>query len=501
MRFVFKDIKIPIDMVKPSPFQPRIKFNLDELETSIKQDGILQKLLVRLVVKHYELIDGERRWRVAKKLGFTEVPCDVIEADDSEARRLVWTLNTQRKDYEPKEKALYFQKLMKEQKMSLRQIAEEFGVSHSTVIDYLNVLKLPEQYQEMVWNGQIKMGIIRELQPLFSSGPYGPQITELLNKVVKQGWTQKQLREALKPTLKKIEQKKVEEAKKLIPEIPVKLETPQAYEEAAKLLKRKAEELKPPEEKVKILKEKVDGAFAKLAVEIEKAKKLGVDTSKIEEDLRKLKEEPIERAKQILNSARKLRGKLKALVEEYRQQKKEREIEKKLKKQLEEKLKKQLLSKPRVIEEAWETAKYNELCERFPFLKQNKNIISEGALKPLIKAFEKGKGTSFQYLIMQDLEKEVEKHKQFKGRKRKLTSKDVARIASKYVPISTAKITVEDPEYEEALHYYPRQLVDYMWQKTPKTKRLKTLKTMVKIMYTWLETRIDEILTLALKKT
>jgi len=495
-------VEIEVLKIDPSPFQPRINLKLEEIEESVKQDGIIQRLIVRPIGERYQLIDGERRWRVAQKLGLPTVPCEVREADDTTARRLVWTLNTQRKDYEPKEKALYFKRLIEEEKLTLRKIAEVFNIDHHTVASYLNTLRLPEKYQEMVWNGQIGIGVIRELEPLFASGEYSPKIAELLDHVVEKGLSQKQLREALKPALKEIEEKKVEEAKKAVPEVEVKLETPEAYREAAEALKRKAEEIRPAEEKLRAVREKAKGALAKFLTILEKAKSLGVETSEIEKSLEELK--PImekEDYSHVLKTLQNLNRQLKTLKTKAIEEKHKREIEEKVKKELREEAEKEILSKPRAVEEAWERARYNELYRDFPWLLENKDIIDEKALKPLVQTLEKGKATAFKYMIMNGLEQEAKKRKGFVGRKKRMTSKDVAKIIRRYgVEIPTGEKKAEDPEYEDALKHYPYPLVTLVWTRFPKTKRLEALRKTVEIMYMWLEHRADEIMKLALQK-
>jgi ParB family chromosome partitioning protein len=167
-----KGIDIPIDKIKPSPFQPRLTFDLEDIKGSIIRDGILVSLTVRKKDGYYELVDGERRWRVAKELGYKTVPCDVIDIDDETARRMVWKVNTLRKDYEPKEKALFFKRMQEEYGMSIRGIAREYDQDPHTVIAYLNVFKLPKDYQQMIWDGVIAIGVIRELEQLFNGVEY-----------------------------------------------------------------------------------------------------------------------------------------------------------------------------------------------------------------------------------------------------------------------------------------------------------------------------------------
>jgi len=203
-KFVAKRIDIPVDRIRPSPFQPRLTFNLEDIKESIMRDGILVALTVREKDSYYELVDGERRLRAAKELGYKTVPCDVIDMDDDTARRMIWKVNTLRKDYEPKEKALFFKKMHEEYGMSLRGIAREYHTAPNTVRAYLNVFKLPEEYQQMVWDRVIGIGVIQELERFLNSVLYitpetNPEVFKLLDRAAKdKRFGQREIREAVK---------------------------------------------------------------------------------------------------------------------------------------------------------------------------------------------------------------------------------------------------------------------------------------------------------------
>jgi len=203
-KVIAKRIDIPVDRIRPSPFQPRRNFNLEDIKGSIKRDGILVALTVREKEDYYELVDGERRLRAAKELGYKTVPCDVIEADDDAARRMVWKVNTIRDDYAPQEKALFFRKMHEEHGMSLRGIAREYDTAPHTVRAYLNVFKLLEEYQQMVWDRVISIGVIQELGRFFSGVMYitpetHPEVFKLLDRAAKdKRFGQREVREAVK---------------------------------------------------------------------------------------------------------------------------------------------------------------------------------------------------------------------------------------------------------------------------------------------------------------
>jgi len=263
---------VAIDLIKPSPYQPRLDFDLEDLKGSILKDGIASPLVVRQIDTGYELIDGERRVKLAKELGYKAVPCQVIEADDEKAMRLVWRLNVERKDYTPKEKAYHFRNRQREG-MSLREIGRLFGYDHHDILMYLNVFKLPEEYQEAVWQGSIPIGNIRELEPLFGNGAYAPpKVIDWLD----QRLSQPELRKALHPALAKFKERQIEKAQEAVGEVApeITLETPEDYERAAEALRREArrqrEEAMTAEEKAAIEAENKAKAEAQVAAKAQR---------------------------------------------------------------------------------------------------------------------------------------------------------------------------------------------------------------------------------------
>jgi ParB/RepB/Spo0J family partition protein len=267
---VLRTIVISLDQIKPSPYQPRLSFNLEDIRGSIQRDGILIPLTVRKKDGYYELVDGERRTRLAKELGYKTVPVTVIDVDDDTARRMVWKVNTLRQEYTPKEKAIYFRKLQDPPfGMSLNGLARECDTSVHDVKAYLNVLKLPEDYQQMVWDRAIPIRNIRELEQFFNGVARAtlkdnPELFEMLDRSARERhFGAEQIREAMKPYLTKFREEQIEKAKEAVEEIApiVRVpETPEELEEVATVLrreaKRKREETLTPKEKAKIETEK-----------------------------------------------------------------------------------------------------------------------------------------------------------------------------------------------------------------------------------------------------
>src|ERR1041385_5348881 len=123
---------VPIDQIKPSPFQPRRAFDeqkIAELAASIREQGLIQPLVVRRKPDGFELIAGERRWRAAMKAGLTEVPVIIRDATDNEALQLALVENLQREDLTPIEEAAGYQRLQQEFQWTQEQMADKIGKS------------------------------------------------------------------------------------------------------------------------------------------------------------------------------------------------------------------------------------------------------------------------------------------------------------------------------------------------------------------------------------
>ncbi|MDP4720776.1 MAG: ParB/RepB/Spo0J family partition protein, partial [Akkermansiaceae bacterium] len=138
---------IPIDKVVPSPLQPRNQFidtPIDELVDSIRQHGIIQPLIARLVDGKYELIAGERRWRASKKLGLATVPVIERAASDRDVLEMALIENLQREDLNPIEEAAGYVRLAKEFTLKQEEIATRVGKSRASVANAMRLLDLHE---------------------------------------------------------------------------------------------------------------------------------------------------------------------------------------------------------------------------------------------------------------------------------------------------------------------------------------------------------------------
>lgn len=152
---------VPTERVVPNPHQPRTEFGeekLLELAQSIRENGILQPLIVTRIGENYELIAGERRLQAAKIVGLAEVPVVVREAEDQQKFEFSIVENIQRHDLNPIEEARAYDRLSREFHLSQETIAKKMGKSRSVIANTLRLLQLPVEIQRAVSEGKISEG-------------------------------------------------------------------------------------------------------------------------------------------------------------------------------------------------------------------------------------------------------------------------------------------------------------------------------------------------------
>lgn len=157
---------VPLESIQPNPFQPRRSFSEDsiqELAESIRQQGLLQPLLVRRVPGGYELIAGERRFRAAQRLGLVDVPVTLRDAADGDLLEMALVENIQREDLNPLEEARAYRRLLDEFAMTQESVATRVGKDRSTVANVLRLLQLPAEIQVQIETGQLTAGHARAL--------------------------------------------------------------------------------------------------------------------------------------------------------------------------------------------------------------------------------------------------------------------------------------------------------------------------------------------------
>ena len=179
-------LRVDVDRITASPFQPRRTFDdakIEELAASIRNQGIIQPLVVRRSGDGYELIAGERRWRAAMRAGLTQVPIVVREASDHEALQLALVENLQREDLNPIEEANGYRRLQDEFHWSQEEMAERVSKSRPAIANSMRLLQLPTEVQQEVSSGNLPAGQARALLGLHTE----PLILSACREVIAKG--------------------------------------------------------------------------------------------------------------------------------------------------------------------------------------------------------------------------------------------------------------------------------------------------------------------------
>lgn len=165
-------LMVPVDRIQPNPMQPRKEFSsdaLDELATSLKNNGVMQPLLVRKDGTSFTIIAGERRYRAAKKAGLDKLPVILRnDLDDTQMLELALVENLQREDLNPIECAEAYRQLMDKCSLSQEQVSTRVGKSRAAIANQLRLLTLPESIKSLVRNNRLSEGHARALLSLDS---------------------------------------------------------------------------------------------------------------------------------------------------------------------------------------------------------------------------------------------------------------------------------------------------------------------------------------------
>ena len=164
--------QVDIDLIDPSPYQPRVRFreeSLEELAQSIRSSGIIQPLVLRPMGTRYQLIAGERRWRAAQRAGLQRVPAVLREVPEEQALELTLVENIQREDLNPMEQARAFERLMNDFHQTQEDVAARTGKDRATVANAVRLLKLESAIQTMIEEGNLSAGHGRALLAIESA--------------------------------------------------------------------------------------------------------------------------------------------------------------------------------------------------------------------------------------------------------------------------------------------------------------------------------------------
>ncbi|NNC55850.1 MAG: ParB/RepB/Spo0J family partition protein, partial [Pseudomonadales bacterium] len=166
-------LQVPVELCQRGKYQPRRAMDneaLDELAASIKNQGIMQPVILRELPKpaqkngvRYEIVAGERRWRAAQLAGLSEVPALLRELDDETASAMALIENLQREDLNPMDEAQAMARLQQDFELTHQQIADMVGKSRTAVSNALRLLGLHEKVRHMLENGDLEMGHARAL--------------------------------------------------------------------------------------------------------------------------------------------------------------------------------------------------------------------------------------------------------------------------------------------------------------------------------------------------
>jgi ParB family chromosome partitioning protein len=214
---------------------------LAELAQSIRTHGIIQPLVVRRVADRYQLVAGERRWRAAKLAGVEHVPVVVREIPDERLLEITLIENIQREDLNPVETATAFERLGRELSLSPEEIGQRTGKDRTTITNFLRLLQLPSDLQQLVAERRLSAGHARCLLSL----PSADLQREVAEKAIAQGWS---VRQVERTTRKMMEGRKPKHVDELHPDPNVRA----AIQEMERVLGTKVRIVEKAKEKGRI---------------------------------------------------------------------------------------------------------------------------------------------------------------------------------------------------------------------------------------------------------
>lgn len=165
-------LEIDLDLIKPNADQPRTRFteaNLEELSQSIRENGIIQPIVIRRKGNEYEIVAGERRWRASQRAGLQKIPAIIKEVSDEKLLELALIENIQRQELNAIEEAKAYKKLIDTVGLTQEMVAGRVGKDRSFIANYLRLLKLPDDIQNLVSEEKLSVGHARALLTVDSS--------------------------------------------------------------------------------------------------------------------------------------------------------------------------------------------------------------------------------------------------------------------------------------------------------------------------------------------
>jgi ParB family chromosome partitioning protein len=191
-----KIVEIPLSQLRPNPYQPRKNFSeeaIRELAESIREHGVIQPIIVREVLRGYEIIAGERRFRASELLGKATIPAVVRTYDDQQMVEIALIENLQREDLNALEVAAAYQTIMERFSLKQEELALKVGKSRSHIANFLRLLSLPQEVKDHVSRGTLSMGHARSLAAVKDE----TRCRELARLAVEKNWSVRELEQAV----------------------------------------------------------------------------------------------------------------------------------------------------------------------------------------------------------------------------------------------------------------------------------------------------------------
>lgn len=192
-----KIVDIPLTQLRANPYQPRKSFleeSINELASSIKEHGVIQPIIVRSVLKGFEIIAGERRWRASQIAGLALIPAVVRKFSDQQVMEIALIENIQREDLNSIEVAIAYQGLMDHFNLTQEELSMKVGKSRSHIANFLRLLQLPEDIKQYVSRGTLSMGHARAIAGLKKE----TEKREIAELAIKNEWSVRELEDAIK---------------------------------------------------------------------------------------------------------------------------------------------------------------------------------------------------------------------------------------------------------------------------------------------------------------
>lgn len=198
--------EIEVTLIDPNPEQPRLVFHqedLKELSDSIKNNGVIQPIIVTRNVDRYTLIAGERRWRATQLAGYEQIPAVVKDVEPGQMLTLALLENIQRRELNPIEEALAYEKLLGAHQFTHETLAEQLGKSRVTISNTLRLLRLSDRIKNLIQDGKLSFGHARCLITIEDQD----RVDQLADACIEEGWSVRELERRV-ADLKKAKAKK-----------------------------------------------------------------------------------------------------------------------------------------------------------------------------------------------------------------------------------------------------------------------------------------------------